>query len=726
MILPKFLKRRTSRRTSKRRQSLDQKSTLYQSLEPRQLLTTFVVTTADDIVDSSDGQLSLREAVLAANANEAFSDAPAGDEEGDRIVFESGEVGADPSDIQLLTLGELEITDDLVIVGRPNESVSLTRIESGFNSRIFNVNTTEPVTFNRIAMSSGEEIRGGLLQIQPGGDVSILNSYLAGGQARIGGAIHMVSSDLFIYRSTIDGNAADEGGGIHAATSNIRLNDVLLSGNMASGQGGGIFARQGTVAAYGSRFGTEDGSGGNKATTGGAISLIGGAELLSNSNFTANDGNSGGAIFGGNGTSINVFGGSFRANGMLLLNDGFVASGSSGGGAISAAGERLYIANTDFSRNIAINGGAILSAVDGGIFRNLTVEDNTATTSGGGLVLRDDSYLFDSEIVRNGASGDGANGGGIAVDAGDFTAVLRRVRVAENLASSHGGGIAIEEGARTRVFNSDVASNSVGAFSGDDRGGGGGISNRGGDLLMTNARINSNSSVENSHGAGIFSSGGSVLAFDTSVMNNSAESFGGGFYLADGYARFANSFLSINSTREAGGGAFVESGRLVFVGGAVSDNSALAEASDSFQGYGGGVAVAPDGQLYARAEVRFDGNRADSSGGGISSNGLVNIRDARVVSNSANVGGGINVGVNGRAFIDNTNFDFNTATRHGSAIFARGESVLVLSNSLVRNNEVTNNPDGAPVVSLRTGFSRLDSLFRNNTPLNDPIEDAIV
>lgn len=58
---------------------------------------------------------------------------------------------------------------------------------------------------------------------------------------------------------------------------------------------------------------------------------------------------------------------------------------------------------------------------------------------------------------------------------------------------------------------------------------------------------------------------------------------------------------------------------------------------------------------------------------------------------------------------------------------ARDESVLVFSNSLVRNNEVTYNPDGTPVIILRTGYSRLESvLLRENSLLNDPIEDVII
>jgi len=565
--------------------------------------------------------------------------------------------------------------------------------------------------------------------VLPGGDVSILESVLSGGQARNGGAIRIASGDLFVYRSTIDGNAADNGGGIHATNSSIRFNDVTVTNNTAGSAGGAIDASRGTVAVYGSRFGLEDGESGNEATFGGAIYLRSDVELLSDSDFIGNlVSTGGGAISGTALSSINVFGGIFRGNGSRFLMEGNIGFGPGGGGAISSSGASIYVANASFTENIALNGGAIYSAVEGGRFRNLDISGNTATITGGGLRLEGTSYVFDTEITGNRSERtEDTSGGGVSVGAGDWAAVFRRVNISENFANSHGGGIAIEEGATARVFNSDVTRNRIGGFSGDGNGGGGGISNRGGDLLMTNARIIFNEATENSVGGGVVSTGGSLLAFDTVISSNSAERFGGGFYLAEGYARFADSAINLNQAREAGGGAFVESGKLVLVGGGVSTNEASALPSDTFEGYGGGVAVGVRGQLYARSEVKFTGNSADSSGGSISSNGLINIQNARVVSGTADNGGGIYLGVGARAYISNTNFDFNTSTINGSAIFGRADSILVFSDSLVRNNSVTDNADGAPILVSQSAFSRIESvLYRLNTPLNEPILDAVI
>ena len=84
----------------------------YESLEPKMLLTTFVVnTTADSPAGLDDGLISLREAVTAANTNAAFGDAPAGDDTGDRILF------ADELENSTVTLteGELTLTDDVLV-----------------------------------------------------------------------------------------------------------------------------------------------------------------------------------------------------------------------------------------------------------------------------------------------------------------------------------------------------------------------------------------------------------------------------------------------------------------------------------------------------------------------------------------------------------------------------------------------------------------------------------
>ncbi len=731
MVLPTFFKRRTSRHTSKRRQKLSTNSKPYESLEPRNLLATFVVTHADDVV-ADDGLLSLREAVIAANTNEAFSDAPAGDEEGDRIVFEAGEPGADPSDIQLLTLGELEITDDLVIVGTANGLSQWTQIESGFTSRIFNVNTTEPVHFRRLAIVTGMAETGGNIVVQPGGDLSIVDSYVGGGEADLGGAIVVDSASLFAYQTFFQQNAAGSGGAIHAVNSELRFNRSSFLGNTATAIGGGINSVGGTLAAYSTVFGETDGSLGNNAVTGGAVALSGNATFVSNAEFYGNTAfRSGGAIHSEGSSTLRVFGGSFIGNGLEEGSSG-VGGAALDGGAIAANGEQAFIANAEFRENRAGRGGAIFSSVEGAVLRNLEVDGNFAAVAGGGLYLFDTSYISDSEVVNNSAvSSTLAYGGGIRQSSVDgSTVVLRRVRVDNNEATTGGGGISVapRDGfpedrfhGTLRVFNSSVSNNVV------DRAGGG-ISINGGDLLLTAATIAGNSATGVfGDGGGIHSSSGTVLAFDSTIESNSASRFGGGQFLIDGFARFANVNLNENVADVNGGGAYVrgDGTRLVFIDGEVLSNEAVADSEFSDQAFGGAVSAGLGTQLYALGTL-FSENRGGLSAGAIFSTGLVNVQNATFSSNQAENGGAIFIGEEGRAYITNSNFSLNSTTRNGSAVFAESDTILVLTDSVFSGNEVTEGSSGHVVHATQDGFTRFNgNTYLNNTPINRPLLDPL-
>src|SRR4051794_11594970 len=78
-------------------------------LEARDLPATYVVTTAADVIDPADGVLSLREAVIAANANPGADivQVPAG-------TFTLTLAGAKEDACQT---GDLDVTGDLTVQG---------------------------------------------------------------------------------------------------------------------------------------------------------------------------------------------------------------------------------------------------------------------------------------------------------------------------------------------------------------------------------------------------------------------------------------------------------------------------------------------------------------------------------------------------------------------------------------------------------------------------------
>jgi len=102
-------------------------------LEDRCVPAVITVTGLGDGVTTDDDQLTLREAILAANTDMPVGDAPAGDAGLDTIQFQpglSGVITLDPEE------GAFTITEDLHILG-PGANVII--IDAGHHSRLFNV-----------------------------------------------------------------------------------------------------------------------------------------------------------------------------------------------------------------------------------------------------------------------------------------------------------------------------------------------------------------------------------------------------------------------------------------------------------------------------------------------------------------------------------------------------------------------------------------------------------
>jgi CSLREA domain-containing protein len=150
--------------TSKKRTSHKQKHPVYEQLERRNLLTTFVVTTTDDIV-AEDGLVSLREAVTAANTNATFSDVAAGSEDGDRIVF-----SPDIREQSIQLDEELQILDDLLIRGFEDADGNDTLLTADSN-RLLNIDTNERVYIRDVNLSGGSSDAGGNVQVASDGNV---------------------------------------------------------------------------------------------------------------------------------------------------------------------------------------------------------------------------------------------------------------------------------------------------------------------------------------------------------------------------------------------------------------------------------------------------------------------------------------------------------------------------------------------------------------------------
>ncbi|TWT95439.1 choice-of-anchor Q domain-containing protein [Neorhodopirellula pilleata] len=234
---------------------------------------TLLVTTLEDEADFDTGPLStlsLREAIGLANGFrdpsmvDAISFLPE--------LFDFGLA------IIELTLGELSIEDDLKINGPGAKSLT---IDAGGNSRVFNI------------------LRG---------DVTLEGLDITGGIAENGGAIQNLGHGfLNISQSWIHDNAATgNGGAIHLGEDSrtLRIMDSTLSSNTAMSQGGAIylataFTQQGIAEVFNSTIS------GNAAPLGSGIADSSNSSIdvvLRNSTLTNNTGE---AAFYASGTAYN-------------------------------------------------------------------------------------------------------------------------------------------------------------------------------------------------------------------------------------------------------------------------------------------------------------------------------------------------------------------------------------------------------------------------------------
>ena len=316
-------------------------------------LNNLVVSTLSDITDGdisspsslisnpgADGQISLREAILAANATV----------ESDSIIFEPTLAGT-----LLLTQGELPISENLTLVGPGNQQVSISgdadqsASATSSDSRIFSITSGEVLISNLILTRGYSPTDGGAIAISEpstvsledltisnsfaigsGGGVSntgrsttVTNSILINNSADLnGGAINNTGrGQTTLQTSSLIANTAQNGGAIHNGNSVLQQNsymnvfDSILSDNSADINGGAIHNRGGLSyysqaklevrgsALYGNTAGSNGGAiygfdfadnrvvrstlAGNSAAEGGAFSNGGGQgfESYINSNF---------------------------------------------------------------------------------------------------------------------------------------------------------------------------------------------------------------------------------------------------------------------------------------------------------------------------------------------------------------------------------------------------------------------------------------------------------
>jgi hypothetical protein len=400
-------------------------------LEDRRMLANVMVGNLNDVVNGTttsiaaliatpgaDG-ISLREAILAANADTTFND-PA-----DTIDFSV------TGTIQLTNVGhagEIVISSNLTING-PGADVLLIRafdpsLAIGNGARIFNIQV--PIATRTVALS-------GLTLT--GGDVA---------SAYGGGAI-LNRENLTITGCTIENNrATDRGGGITNMGGSLSVIASTINGNLSGNHGGGLYSKYGSLTVAHSTISSNSAGVSN---SGGGIFSTSSPTTIDSSTISFNSAEGAGGIFSENagltitnstisGNSARGSGGGVAAFGPLTLRHSTVtlnrcdsdnSGGGTGGGMSVSAGSVLD--HTIVAGNLRTD--FLYDDVAGTLTARFSlIGDNTGATitdNGGNLIGTADAPINPllDPLANNGGptSTHAILRGSPALDAGDPTAI---------------------------------------------------------------------------------------------------------------------------------------------------------------------------------------------------------------------------------------------------------------------------------------------------------------
>lgn len=237
------------------------------------MLATLVVTDLrDDTLANlaGDGQLSLREAVEAANTDTSVDGSPAGSG-ADEIVFAPGLRGELP-----LVNSSLVLADDVTIRGPLTDFDFGIRIDGDRKVQLIAIDPAVNVTIENLFLDSGSAFQGAAIDNR--GNLVLRNMTIQSSTASTAGGGLYNTGTVEIYNSTIAGNTGGNagGGGIYNLGTMTVVNSTL-SRNQTIANGGGIRNAGGTAVFVSSTIAE------NRSDTDGDLQHSGGGIWIGNS-----------------------------------------------------------------------------------------------------------------------------------------------------------------------------------------------------------------------------------------------------------------------------------------------------------------------------------------------------------------------------------------------------------------------------------------------------------
>lgn len=642
-------------------------------LEDRRLLAVVEVNTVSDVVDfggsqmiadlpGADGEISLREAIIATNNTAGF----------DHIQFDALGTFRNSTSISL-TGGELKVTDSVLVDGPGPDFVT---VDAAGASRVFNIDDGSSfdiaVELRGLRLTGGNEASGGGVYNNEFLEVSA--SQISGNFATFGGGVYN-NRTLSITDTAVDFNSADnDGGGIHNAGGTLVVERSTISDNLSGDDGGGIWTDTDLAGAI-SIVRNSTISGNQAISDGGGIYNFDGHTDITLSTITNNLATMGSgvgsfgdavtlttvlsSIISGNVTNdVDVISGgvnSFQSGGYNLIGYGTGAS------YFNSPSDQIYNGDPRLG-HLSYNGGPTRThaldisspAIDAGVNLLGLVHDQRGApflrtdpgfptdigayewqTAWFPLLVdtaddeRDEDYSAGDLSLREAinASNGFIGGNVIEFDTGGVFSILQTIPLSlgqlniRDEVSVLGPGasrLTIDARERSRVISIDngvplsqidVFIEGVTLYRGlidNAFDGGAGIRNFENLTLVNSVVDQSFSDGDYTRGIGIYSSGGNLTISGCAIINNEvlgASPFGAGIYsdtdLTGTQTTIVNSTISGNRILATDGGGG-GAGLMIYDGLTVIQNSTISD-NEAFASHGSGVASY--GDVLTRTEV---------------------------------------------------------------------------------------------------------------------------
>lgn len=586
-------------------------------LEPRVLLSSYVVNTLSDAASPPPGTLTLRQAIIDADATAGAS----------LITFSPTVFPAGSLHVIKLTQGQLLLSNTTGKMTIQGPGSSVVQINAQGASRVIEIDPGVTAAISGVSVTGGVAPSNGISEgggIDCEGSLTLSESTVSGNVAGVGsaqlyttalGAGIYSSGPLVVQNCVITGNTATgygttgfvaRGGGVYA-NSTLILSGSTVSGNEAHGSDAGGNPLSGTDGSGGGIYAAQKLTVSNSVFSG--DSAVGGDGFSSPQTSGAG---AGGAIDALNGATIS--GSSFSGNMAVGGTTPYGSNGGAAGGAIASA-KSLVVSGCTLTGNMAQSGNTQAAGVNADAF--------------GGAI----DGLASVTIQQSAISGNSAVGG-----MGQYSYLSGAV--------AYGGGVAAA--GPLNVVQSTLSGNHA-------VGGAGNPGNFGPDMHPGNGGY--------AYGGGIFSSAAVTLT-DSTLANNAATGGAGG-----------NATLGPGNGGDGGkafGGAVADTSSFLVDDCTISGNAAVGGAGgmgyndgighvrapgSAGTGVGGGVSI-PFSTRTANNSI-LSGNTATTSQADIAG-----ALSASSFNNLIGVGGGLTNGAHGNK-VGITNPKLSTLANHG-------------------------------------------------------------